>query len=254
MSIEATSPTPPAADSLTDDASRSTVLPRVRFPRRVKLRRVRPLEFSWLHRTEVRRVADMVPPHVFDAYLATTIRSISPFYERAHVSMLFVPLTDLYPVSRVTEKRRMKQARRLIRLMQRRACARFEPCLLRYPRESHYRLVLPPLVERARQGYVVVDGVHRLTALAALSDDSAQALVVVVKGPRLPRPAAIPATLDAVRTMAYDPGRTFKFRRFRRELFRPAGATLRGDAFRFRSIEDFVAACNDLRRRSEKHS
>jgi hypothetical protein len=213
-----------------------------------------PKSLARLWQTEIVRIVDLVPSASFDAYLATTIRGISPFYSRAHVSLGSVPLDAVRPVSRVTETDRIKRAKRLLRLLRKKGYTYFEPCLVRYFGEVDYRLVLPPVVERTRRSYVVVDGVHRLATLAERSRPPTEVLVIVVSDSRMPPPAAVPAAFDKVRQMDYDPGRKFKFRRLRPDLFRPTGAVLGGAAFRFATPEKFIAACSEPRPGSERYA
>jgi hypothetical protein len=204
-----------------------------------------------LRRTRIIPVSELVADEAFAAYLAASIRDIHSFYSRAHVSMTTVPLENVYPISRIAEKKRVRRANRLVRLMRRRGYALFVPCLLRYRGEANYHLVLPPVVERAGQGVVVVDGVHRLTVIAHSRRHEApnEVVVVLVHGSGLPRPAAIPGTLERVQVTNYDPGRLRKFRRFKPELFRPAGSTLRSAIFQFKSVGHFIATCETYGRK-----
>ncbi|HEV3319348.1 MAG TPA: hypothetical protein VG053_06405 [Solirubrobacteraceae bacterium] len=137
----------------------------------------------------------------------------------------------------------------------------FEPCLVRYRGEDTFRLVLPPVVEKKRRGYVVVDGVHRLTGL--YKSKTRQGLrrfrwlprwlrdeveVVVIDG-KLPSAAARSVGFEAITVpKKNDPPPKKKFLRLRKDLFRPANATLSGSQFRFTSTTSFVEACRKTSR------
>jgi hypothetical protein len=199
-------------------------------------------------------VADLVDDATFRRYLDSSIRQISPFYARATIREADVHLERIRPLSLVVEKQRYKQARKLVRLMRWRRLRLFEPCLVRYPGETSLRLMLPPVVEQRDSVYVLVDGVHRLTALTRSTSRQKSVRLVVVSGAKLPRPAATPGTLVRVKLSDEDAKRAKKFRKLKPRLFRPAGATLRGDQFRFDSIESFLTACGADASMSQKHA
>lgn len=215
-------------------------------PSRVTAWRRWPAILRW---TRLIPVLDLVAPEQFTAFLAASIREISPYYSRARISTTIVRLDEVHPVSRTVEARRLKRARRLVRLMRQRDRTFFESCLLKYRGEASYHLVLPPVVERAGGNLVVVDGVHRLTALDRSDHHPKDVSVVLIRDSRLPRPAAVPCKLSDIEVTYYDPKPSVKFRRLQPDLFRPTGSTLRSRIFAFQSVEEFVTVCEGYGRK-----
>jgi hypothetical protein len=200
--------------------------------------------FSW--RTQVIPVSRLVDDHMFFAYVTHAMRDISPFYARARISVTSVRMSRVRSLSCVAEKLRYKQARRLVRVLEARRISLFTPCLLQYRGESEYTLVLPPVVEqtdRADRALVIADGVHRLTALYHMRPQTTDVMVVLISGGRLPRPASTPVNLSEIELTAGEVSLAKKFRQLQPKLFRPTGATLRSDRFRFDSIDSFLVAC-----------
>jgi hypothetical protein len=198
-----------------------------------------------MRRARLIPVANLVDPEKFAAYLDTAIRSISSHYSAVDISTASVPLSTLRPLSYVAEKQRYKQAKRLVRLMRRRRLRLFEPCLVQYPGEDAFRLVIPPVAEKTSRGLVVIDGVHRLTAVFRSWHRDENVSIVVITGTTLPRPASRPVSLDSIEITNGDRPRAKKFKRLRPKLFRPAGSTLRSSRFRFESTSSFIDACDD---------
>jgi len=204
-------------------------------------RRWRVPRFLW--HAHLIPIAHIIDPSAFGSYLDASIREISPYYADATIALASVPIDQIRPLSRVVEQRRYKRAKRLIGVMRRRRVPLFEACLLTYSGETDFRLVLPPVVEQTDLSYVVVDGVHRLTAMSRALRPQRTVHLVVISGAKLPRPAAIPGSLKSIEVATGDPSRAKKFRKLKPRLFRPAGAALRGDRFRFDSVASFVEAC-----------
>jgi len=188
-------------------------------------------------------ITHIVEPSAFRLYLDASIREISPYYADARITLANVPIDQVRPLSRIVERQRYKHAKRLVGAMRRRRVPLFETCLLTYSGEKGIRLVLPPVVEQTDRAFVVVDGVHRLTAVSRALRPQSKVQLVVISGAKLPRPAAIPGSLAAVEVATTDPSRAKKFRKLKPRLFRPTGAALRGDRFRFDSEASFVEAC-----------
>ncbi len=216
-----------------------------------------------LRRTRLMPVTRLVEPEQFALYLDTAVRQISDYYTDASISVVKVPIKNVRPLSRVVEEGRYRRAKRLRRRMRLRRISLFEPCLLRYRGEDTFRLVLPPVVEKRRRNYVVVDGVHRLTGLYKsktrqglrhlrwlcrwLSDEVA---VVVIEGVLQPAAATSVGFEEIAVPKRNGPRpKKNKFRRLRKEFFRPANATLSGSQFRFTSTDSFVEACRSASRR-----
>jgi hypothetical protein len=205
---------------------------------------------SW-RRSELISVAEIVDPRAFDAFLVASIRSISKSYATVSVSVETVPLRKLQPLSRIAEAQRYRRAERLVRLMRRRKSRLFEPSLLRYRGERNYRLVLPPLVADTQEGFVVVDGVHRLAVLANRRLRPKLVRVLVIRrAPHPLRPAGVPGNLAEVQVTNRHLSRLRKFRHFKPWRFQPTGATLKGDRFCFDSVDEFVAACERVGKRA----
>jgi hypothetical protein len=220
-----TGPLPSASHSAAADGSR-----RWRFPR-------------LLWHAHLVPITHIIDPSAFRKYLDASIREISPYYADATITVASVPIDQVRPLSRVVEQHRYRRAKRLVGVMRRRRVPLFEACLLNYSGEKGFRLVLPPVVEQTDRAFVVVDGVHRLTALSRALRPQRTVQLVVISGAKLPRPAAIPGSLTAIKVATGERSRAKTFRKLKPRLFRPAGATLRGDYFRFDSVTSFVEAC-----------
>jgi hypothetical protein len=203
----------------------------------------RPLRPGLLWHAHLVPITHIVEPSAFSPYLDASIRDISPYYADAKITFESVPIDQIRPLSRVVERRRYKRAKRLLGVMRRRRVPLFEACLLTYSGEKDFRLVLPPVVEQTDRAFVVVDGVHRLTAMSRALRPQSTVQLVVISGAKLPRPAAAPGSLTAVQVTTGEPSRAKKFRKLKPRLFRPAGAALGGDRFRFESVASFVEAC-----------
>jgi hypothetical protein len=218
-------PLPPALHPAAADESR-----RWRFPR-----------FLWhAHLVPITHIID---PSTFGKYLDASIREISPYYADATITVASVSIDQVRPLSRIVVQHRYRRAKRLVGVMRRRRVPLFEACLLNYTGEKGFRLVLPPVVEQTDRAFVVVDGVHRLTALSRAFRPQRTVQLVVISGAKLPQPAAIPGSLTAIKVTTGERSRAKKFRKLKPRLFRPTGATLRGDHFRFDSVTSFVEAC-----------
>jgi hypothetical protein len=194
-------------------------------------------------RAELIPVSELVPSDLAQAFLRAKIRAISPVFSSAAITQVPVPLADIRPLSRVAERSRYGLAKRLVRLMRRRRCTLFEPCLVRYDGEQAFRLTFPPLVEETQQGLVIIDGVHRLAVLAKSRRSPRFVTVIMITRAWPARPAAVPGALSDIAIEEKDRPREQKFRHLKPSRFRPAGATLRGPRFSFDTPEAFVAAC-----------
>jgi hypothetical protein len=205
----------------------------------------------------------LAEPEQFALYLDTAIRQISDYYADASISVVKVPIENVRPLSRVVEEDRYKRAKRLRRQMRLRGMSLFEPCLLRYRGEDTFRLVMPPVVERRRRNYVVVDGVHRLTVLHKSKTWRGlrhfrwlhrwlnyEVEVIVIEGVHKPAAAkSVGFNEITVPRKNGPPPKKNKFRNFKKEYFRPANATLSSSQFRFTSTDSFVEACQNASRR-----
>jgi hypothetical protein len=179
------------------------------------------------------------------AYIDESIHQV-PFYAHVAVSIERVDIGDIQPLSHVVIRSRYRKASEVTKSMYSGGVDLFEPCLLRVRGESTYQLMLPPLVEKTDTGYVVLDGVHRIKS--ALDGDRlpAHIIVLVIKSsaePLPPLPAA-PAHWKDVHVLG-SRSRSRKFKQYKREYFRPAGALLRSKRFCFNSVGAFTAACAD---------
>jgi hypothetical protein len=176
------------------------------------------------------------------AFIDQSIREVAPFYANVTVNLTRLEVSELQPLSRVAGRSRYRKANQITRSMSTRGLELFEPCLLRYHKELAYRLVLPPLVEKTADGYVVLDGVHRFKAAMDTHRLPSSVMVLVVEGALPPLPAT-PAEWRDVNVLKSQ-SRTKKFKNLRRGYFRPAGRFLRSDRFCFASLDQFKTACD----------
>ncbi len=227
-------------------------------PHRVALRPRRWLLGRWqrtpLARTRLIPVLKTTSEGAFKAFVDESLHGIAPFYAHVDITFARLDVREIQSLSRAAGRARYRKAKRIVRSMHRRGVDLFEPCLLRYRDESAYRLVLPPVVEPTDDGYVVLDGVHRIKA--ALDEGSLPrfifVLVVEGHGEQLPPLPATPARWREVHVLPTRRSRSKKFKNLRRKYFRPVGSFLRSEHFWFDSVDSFDSACRQAERRAHR--
>jgi hypothetical protein len=175
------------------------------------------------------------------ALVERTVREVSPHYRDASIEVETVELTRVRPLSLVLESVRNENMRTYLRMLRRRRIRPYVPAAVRFRGEDTFRLALPPVLEEHGDVLAVVDGTHRLSLLVDRSETTA--VCVVVRGKDLPSLPSEPVEWRSLRVKDDYLSRAKKFRRFRRNRFRPAGSYLRNLEYaNLRELRDDCAA------------
>ncbi len=198
---------------------------------------------SQRRRGAVIALSDIAPPEATDALVAKIIREVwAKGYGTAEIHLADVDLEGVRPLTRSLDKGRYDRAGEHLWLLRRNRLRPFVPVLLRFGQEKAYRLALPPVLELHGVDLVVVDGAHRLKALADAG--AKRAVCVVVAGQDLPRLPGEPAdNWDDVEVFKWERSAQKKIQGIRRRSFRPTGRMLKGERFVYESVEDLRREC-----------
>jgi hypothetical protein len=176
-----------------------------------------------------------------------SVRSITSAYSKAKVYELRLELTNIIPLSRLAVHSRVDRAQNLLVDALRSKLKIFETMVL--AEGEGLRIVFPPVVEVWRNGFYLVDGVHRMLA-AIKMEYSTEISVVGVKSDNLPPLPCEPSRWGDIRVIDKQKQLEDIFPSLDRSLFRPVSKYFNGEHFIFSSLQELVNRVNGTSKES----
>ncbi|HEX6684517.1 MAG TPA: hypothetical protein VF062_17065 [Candidatus Limnocylindrales bacterium] len=169
------------------------------------------------------------------------VRASWPHYTTARIEQRLIDVRHTRPLARSVNRQRLAHARRLLTDLVEAQVVPFSSHFQMRP--AGVSICFPPILEQVDDQLLVVDGMHRIMAAAAMGLE--QIVATVVSSPTLPPPTVSPCAWPEVKVVDTKQAREEKFPGFDADLFRPTAKVLDG----LRDLHPSTAAAVEAIRR-----